>query len=73
MSEEEIDHKKGKILFSWMPHSIMCMPAHFLRSNPKLPIYNSLLMGSRMAVDFPIFGSVAKSYGLSGANPSNFK
>lgn len=31
IAEEKIDKKK--VLFSWMPHSILCFPAHFSRYN----------------------------------------
>mmetsp|Transcript_4489 Transcript_4489/g.398 ORF Transcript_4489/g.398 Transcript_4489/m.398 type:complete len:124 (+) Transcript_4489:361-732(+) len=56
-----------------MPHTIICYPIHFAKYNPKSPFYDSITLGSRMAVDLPFIGSLAKMNGTSGVNPENFK
>ncbi|KRX09352.1 hypothetical protein PPERSA_04658 [Pseudocohnilembus persalinus] len=67
--EEKVD-KEG-VLFCWMPHSFMCFNAWFSRFNENSPFYGSLLLGSRMSIKTPIFGSFLQWLGLTGADPDN--
>lgn len=70
IAEEEVD-KKG-VLFSWMPHGIISYVANFSRQNENSPFFDSILVGSRMAIKSPIFGSFMQMNGVYGANPDNF-
>ncbi|CAD8113256.1 unnamed protein product [Paramecium primaurelia] len=61
------------VIFAFHPHGIYSYSTISNTHTPGTFFENMVLLGSNMALLFPIAGLFLKFYGIQGANPDNFK